>query len=163
MKDKGFSLIELMISITIMAVFFVGATVYYNNFITRQKLDKTKAEIESMIKLASNYARTKQSPVGYNSEVLFTTLLNNSGKLAISVNGTGTTYISNKISEDSVTVTFNPPSLYFWGGSGQLSNNNKPNNPDFFDSNQKADIKITISQGVAETRTIFIDSLGNIQ
>jgi len=149
-------LIELMISVTLIAVFFVGGAIYYNNFITKQKLNKAKAEVESMVRLAANYARTKQAPSG-TDEVRYVRLQKSaSNNIEADINGTPATYFSNKILEDGLEITFNPPLLYFWGGSGQL----RDVNGNFYGSSQTATITIFMNQGIEETRTIIIDSLG---
>ena len=142
-------------------IFFVGGAVYYNNFITRQKIDKAKTDIDSMVNLAANYAKSKQPPSGYAGEVIYVRLQRNvNGNVVADVNGTATTYFSNKVTEDGLTITFNPSILYFWGGSGQLSNDASGS---FYGSNQTASINFSITQGVADTRVTVIDSLGNIK
>jgi len=160
---KAFTLIELMVAISLMIIFSAGGVVYLNNFNSRQKLDKAKTEVESMVRLAQSYAKSKQAPNGSTDEVRYVTLSNSSNKIDASVNGTATTYFSNKILEDGLTITFNPPFLYFWGGTGQLSNDVNDVNPNFFGPNQKATVTISLNQGVADIRTISINSLGGIE
>ncbi len=159
MKKKGFTLIELMVTVSLMIILVGGGVIYLNNFNIRQKLDKAQAEVASTIKLAANFAKVKQSPLGNSDEVNYVRLRVNGLNVEADINGVGTTYFSKNILESGLTVTFNPAILYFWGGSGQLSNDV---NGSFYGATQKADVRISINQGIAETRVIFINSLGGV-
>lgn len=162
MKNSlGFTLIELMISISILAVFITASTVYFNDFNSRQKLNKAEVEVESAVKMASNYAKIRQSPVGDDEKVIFVELSKNvSGKIVATVNGVGATYFASSIVNGGVIVSLNPSTIYFWGGNGKLAADVDGN---FYDADQTARIVVSISEGVAETRTVIINSLGNIQ
>lgn len=161
---KAFTLIELMVAIALVIVFAGSGVVYLNNFNIKQKLDKAEAEMRSMVKMSQNYAKIKQKPVGYNSEVFYVSLTKSaSGNLESKVNGVGSTYFSSKISEIGVTFSIAPTTLYFWGGKGQLSIDNNTLTPTFFGPTETAKITISINQSVAETRTIIINSLGGVE
>ena len=155
---KGFTLIELMVAIALVIIFASSGVVYLNNFNVKQKLDKAKAEVVSMVKMSQNYAKIKQSPVGNSDEVRYVRLRKNGSNIEADINGIGTTYFSNKITENGLTITFN--NLYFWGGTGQLSSDV---NGTFFGPTDQANITITLNQGVSETRVVVINSLGGVE
>ena len=149
-----------MIAVSLVLIVTITGTVYLNNFNTQQKLNQANNEIESMVKLAQNYAKIKQSPVGNSDEVLYVRLKKNGSSIEADINGIGTTYFSNKINESGLTVTFTPSEFYFWGGSGKLS---ADANGTFLDADETFNISIALNQGTSETKTIVINSLGGIQ
>ena len=159
--NKGFTLVELMISITILLVSVMSGTTYFSKFNTRQKLDKNKSEMELMVLQAQNYAAVKQMPNGITGSLKYVELSKNvNGFIEAKVNGIGVSYFSNKITDVDTTITLNPSILYFWGGTGQLS---ADSNGRFYSPDQTANIVISTNVGVAETRTIIINALGGIK
>lgn len=155
---KGFTFIELMVSVSIVAILSVSGTVYLNKMNGQQKLDKAKEEIESAIKLTQNYAKVKQRPTNYTNEVRFTRFQKAaSGKIEADVNGVGETYFSKIILNNGISTTFNP--IYFWGGTGkQVSADGT-----FFGANENSQIVLTLNEDVAQTRVIVIDSFGGVE
>ncbi|PJE66808.1 hypothetical protein COU93_02245 [Candidatus Shapirobacteria bacterium CG10_big_fil_rev_8_21_14_0_10_36_6] len=154
----GFTLIELMVAIALMIIFAGSGVVYLNNFNVKQKLDKAKAEVVSMVKMSQNYAKIKQTPVGNSDEVRYVRLRKNGSNIEADINGIGTTYFSSNITDNGLTITFD--NLYFWGGSGQLSSDV---NGTFFGPTDKVNITITLNQGISETRVVVINSLGGVE
>lgn len=61
-KNPAFTLIELMVSITILLLLTGTAMITMNGFNDRQKTQGVRSEIRSMIELARNYALTMQYP-----------------------------------------------------------------------------------------------------
>jgi len=154
----GFTLIELMVAIALMIIFAGSGVVYLNNFNVKQKLDKAKAEVVSMVKMSQNYAKIKQTPVGNSDEVRYVRLRKNGSNIEADINGIGTTYFSSNITDNGLTITFD--NLYFWGGSGQLSSDV---NGTFLGPTDKVNITITLNQGISETRVVVINSLGGVE
>ena len=154
----GFTLIELMVVIVLVIIFAGSGVVYLNNFNVKQKLDKAKAEVVSMVKMSQNYAKIKQTPVGNSDEVRYVRLRKNGSNIEADINGIGTTYFSSNITDNGLTITFD--NLYFWGGSGQLSSDV---NGTFFGPTDKVNITITLNQGISETRVVVINSLGGVE
>ncbi|PJC79747.1 hypothetical protein CO009_03570 [Candidatus Shapirobacteria bacterium CG_4_8_14_3_um_filter_35_11] len=154
----GFTLIELMVVIALVIIFAGSGVVYLNNFNVKQKLDKAKAEVVSMVKMSQNYAKIKQTPVGNSDEVRYVRLRKNGSNIEADINGIGTTYFSSNITDNGLTITFD--NLYFWGGSGQLSSDV---NGTFFGPTDKVNITITLNQGISETRVVVINSLGGVE
>lgn len=154
----GFTLIELMVAIALVIVFAGSGAVYLNNFNIKQKLDKAEAEVRSMIKMSQNYAKIKQPPVGNSAEVRYVRLRKTGSNIEADVNGIGTTYFSNNITQVGLGITLN--TIYFWGGTGQLSSDA---NGTFFGPTDRVNITITLNQGVSETRVVVINSLGGAE
>lgn len=158
---KGYSLFELIVAVTIVIMVSGGGLIYLNNFLVNQKLDKVYSDVLSAIELSRNYAKVKQFPNGGLGDVRYVELSQTvAGKIVASVSDVGTSYFSKLVTENGVTLTFNPAVLYFWGGSGQLSTDI---NGTFFGPSQKAMVTVAINQGVAVTRTITINYLGNVE
>lgn len=63
-KKPAFTLIELMVSVTIMLLLTGMAMVTMGNFNDRQKAQGVRSEIRSMLELTRNYAQTMQYPEG---------------------------------------------------------------------------------------------------
>lgn len=58
--QTAFTLIELMVAVTIMMLMAGGGVIYLNNFNSRQKLASAKSQVVSALKMAQDYAKTKQ-------------------------------------------------------------------------------------------------------
>lgn len=154
----GFTFIELIVAISILMVTSISGTVYLNKLAGQQKLDRVKTEIESIIKLSQNYAKVKQKPDGYLNEVLYVKIQKlASGTIEADVNGVGTTYFSKNLTENGLTIVFDP--IYFWGGSGKLTTVDGS----FFSPDATSQILITLNQDIAQTRVIIVNSLGGLQ
>lgn len=61
-KKSGFTLIELIITITIIALMAGGGAVSLNSFNARQKVESAKEDVVTNLKLAKNYATSMQLP-----------------------------------------------------------------------------------------------------
>ena len=123
---KGFTLVELIVSIVIISLISGGALVYLNRFNSRQKLEKTKEEVVAAINLAKSYAKGRQLPPdSVEIKLKYVQVqMSSGGYLVVGANGVGSTYFQEKVNENNVlTVGLNPSILYFWPGSGYLSRN----------------------------------------
>lgn len=156
----GFTIIELMIAVSLTLIVTTTGVVYLNNFLSRQKLSKATFEVESMINQAQSYAKIKQPPINFVGQVNYVKLQKAvSGNIEASVNGTGNIYFSNDLGDD-ITLSLSPVTVFFWGGSGHLSTNSTGN---FYNPNQKVHVTVGINQGIAETRVVVINSLGGVE
>jgi Tfp pilus assembly protein FimT len=63
-KKFGFTLVELLVGITIIMLLAVVGTVSLNNFNGRQKIISTKDDLITNLRLARNYATSMQMPSG---------------------------------------------------------------------------------------------------
>lgn len=155
---QGFTFIELVVSISILAVTMVSGSLYLNKFNGHQKLSRVKSEIISTINLAQNYSKIKQNPIDYVGEINFIRLHQSSpGIIEADINGVGTTYFSHNLKANDLVITFNP--IYFWEGSGKLVKADKT----FFGPEEFEIISIFLNQDIAITETIIINSLGRVE
>lgn len=65
MKNKGFTLIELMVSVSIIVVLIGMGAASMSQFYARDKIISAKSEVISVLKMARNYAVTMQFPAEY--------------------------------------------------------------------------------------------------
>jgi prepilin-type N-terminal cleavage/methylation domain-containing protein len=160
MKTNGFTLVELIISISLVLIVAVSGTLYLNSFNEKQKLQKGVTEIQSMVKQAQNFAKVKQPPFGSSDNVKFVQLYKSAaGNIEAKVNDVGATYFSNKIPDVEITFDIDQPVLYFWGGTGDLS---EDNNGTFFGPTKTAEIKIVLNKGISVSEVVVINSFGGI-
>ena len=118
---RGFSLVELIVSIVIISLISGGALVYLNKFNSRQKLEKTKEEVVAAVKLVQSYAKGRQLPQDSTASELKYIKLELSGDMITAVNDVGTSYFSKKVNDSETTVAFSRPEIYFWPGTGRLA------------------------------------------
>lgn len=111
-KIKGFTLVELMIAISIGVVVVTLGVVSINNFFDKQKIDGATADVAGMVRLAKNYAVTMQSPGGYTGTVEYVALTISSTGLITVVPGNnvsgldvGTSYVSKQLETGSLVIS----------------------------------------------------------
>lgn len=159
MKNQGFTLIELMVVITISAMIMGTGMVYFNRFIDRKKLESVQEEVASNLHLAQNYARTRQKPITGGSEVAYVAVTVSGGNLIAQANGVGTTYFVQKLANTDVGVTLLPAILYYWGGNGQLATNASGS---LYGAGITATVIIRSTKEVTGYTRLTIDALGSI-
>jgi len=118
---RAFTLIEVLVAVTIVALISGGALIYLNNFNSKQKLNKSKDEVISALKLAQSYAKTRQLPLDSGlSELDFVQVkINSNGFIEARANSdVGPTYFYNAVNNSEITVTSDPTTIYFLGNSG---------------------------------------------
>lgn len=120
---NAFTFIELMVVITVGAVVMGTGMIYLNRFNSRQGLESVKEEAVSNLRLAQNYAKTRQAPIGSSENLIYVEVRIVGDNLVAGINGVGTTYFGQKLANTGIGISLNPPVLYFWGGSGQLAVN----------------------------------------
>ena len=158
---RAFSLVEILVSVTILAVISGGALVYLNSFNSQQKLNKGRDEVVLAIKLAQSYAKTRQLPVGSDeTELRYVQLQIKDGNLVAGANGIGSTYFSIRIGNEGIGVSISPQVIYFWAGNGfwvkdELGTLNS--------NNEKAEVTIEQKNIIISQEKIEINSLGQIQ
>ena len=143
---SAFTLIEILVSMTILALISGGGLVYLNNFNTRQALNKSKDDVVSSIKLARSYAKTRQVPFGSAETELKYVQFQMVGKnLVAGANGIGSTFFNMVATNNSIGVSSIPVIIYFWGGNGFLAKDS-----------------LGTMFGVGETVSIFVQSRNNL-
>ncbi len=111
--SKGFTLIELMISITILTLTIGGGMVYLNNFNASQKIQTTKSNLISILKQARSFANTSQLPKNPGSDPLRCVMvtIDNSGLATIKTEY-GSVYLTKQVADSNVTITLTNQSNY---------------------------------------------------
>jgi len=100
---KGFSLVELLVVVTVMMVMAGGALVYINDFNAKQKMESTKKELVSSLRLARNYAVTNQ--MGDVDSLEYVQVEIADGVMEAWPNGVGSSYFSKELSPIGVGVS----------------------------------------------------------
>ena len=115
--DKGFTLIELMVAITIGMLVVSFGSVSLNNFYENQKVESTKQELIANLRLARNYAITNQFPTDSSTDTdRVAVSITDAGLMTVGTQtsgnvGTGYNFFSKDITPKGVGVTFYGPNL----------------------------------------------------
>lgn len=126
--DFGFTLVELIVTVTVILVLTGVGAMSLNNFNGVKELETTREEVGSYIKLARNLAITKQLPnEASNLEYVKVTITSN--EIAIEgVDSNGQVFNSSPYSKIKLNlnknVTLLPSSFGFLKSSGRLTDNN---------------------------------------
>lgn len=165
MMNRAFTLIELLISFTILSVISGGALVYLNKYNAKQNLDKSTEEVINYVKLAQSYAKTRQFPpgnTGTNLRYIQVSVGSNGNIVALANGGVGSSFYNSTVCKNNNTIAVgtSPPVLYFWGGSGFLAKSTSGN---MFSGDEKAKIYIQSSNDVEGYNVVEINSLGQIE
>ncbi|MEK7527851.1 MAG: prepilin-type N-terminal cleavage/methylation domain-containing protein [Patescibacteria group bacterium] len=155
----GFTFIELMVVITIGMMVMGTGMVFFNRFNERQKLKSVQEEVVSNLRLAQNFAKSRQRPAGGSENVVYVEVRVISGNLVAGINGVGTTYFSQKLVNTGIGVTLSPAVLYYWGGNGQLATNVSGS---LYGAGATATVIIRSSKEVSGYSSLTIDALGSI-
>lgn len=113
--NKGFTLIELIVAITIVMLVVGFGTVSLNNFFENQKVESTRQELIANLRLARNYAITNQFPINSSADTdRVAVSIDNAGLMTVGTqtsgnNDTGYTFFSKDITPKGVGVTFYGP------------------------------------------------------
>ncbi len=133
-----------------------------NNFNGSQKINGTKNELISSLKLARNYAATMQLPEGVsktNNVLNYVQVdINANGHIAAVAMDVGTSYFSKDVSPDGVNVVINPPSATIKFASYKGSSIG--GDPSVMGG--AIDVIISSTEGVGDTEVIHINSSGLI-
>jgi len=158
MKHKvGFTLVELLIAITIGMVLVGFGSMSLSGFYEKQKVKSTSQELLSDLRLARNYALTNQFPTDSSADTdRVAVFIDNNGFMVAGTQtsgnyDTGNTFFSKDITPKGVGVTFRGPDgtsiIRFSVTDGRLIGGTA---------------SITINNGVGVTRVIKIDESGLI-
>lgn len=162
---KGFSLVELLVVIGIMMVLTVTGVVYINSFNSRQKIESTRHEITTRLRLARSLAVTAQLPAGSGAELRLRYVavsFNSGGVMTARVNGVGDSYFSYDVSPSGIGVTLVPPrDIWFLAGEGKLVKNSGGNIVPL-DTNETSGIRISSNEGIGDTLWVIVDYSGRI-
>lgn len=160
---KGFSLIELMVVTAIIAVLLGGTIIYFNQSKSVQKLGATKSELTASLRMARNYARTLQVPVGFVGNLVYVGVsLSTGGVMRIYPASSGgespLSYFSRDISPDGVNISVNPSEIFFAAYDGKLLKNDGGIVPR--GAGEVVTIVISSSEGIGSTESVRINAMG---
>jgi len=155
---KGYSLIELLVSITIILVLTGIGVTSFSNLSKTKKVITVKNELSSLIKLSRNLAITRQLPNGSLGLDYIQVALSGRNLVVkgIRTDGVSETHFTKSIDNDmngvGVTVTSNLATFGFERGTGRLVNGSGAfiNGP------------LTVTLRYGSTDTIVINDLGII-
>jgi prepilin-type N-terminal cleavage/methylation domain-containing protein len=159
---RAFTLLEILVSVTIVALISGGALVYLNKFNSQQFLNKSKDEVVSAMKLAQSYAKTRQLPFGFGeTELNFVQVkISENGFLELRANSDiGPTYSSLLVNSGAISVGSTPAIIYFWAGDGRLSRDTFGTS---YGSDEKATLYVRAGGDVNDYVKIEIDAMGQI-
>ena len=159
---RGFTLVELIVSIVIVSLISGGAMVYLNRFNSRQKLEKTKDEVVTSIKLAQSYAKGRQLPSNSaEPELKYVKLeLNGNFVTAYANEDAATSYFSKTVNNSETLVSFSESPIFFWSGSGRLAKNGTD---EFYGENETEKVTVSYSAEETERYEIIINAMGQIK
>jgi len=106
-KSRGFTLIELMVTVLLMGLVITVGAVSLSKFGSSQKLEEAREGLISSLRLARNYAVTGQRIAGAAPDLVYVTLVVAAdGCVNVYQNDTpARSYLNKDISPDGVTIT----------------------------------------------------------
>jgi prepilin-type N-terminal cleavage/methylation domain-containing protein len=162
---KGFTLIELLVSISILMLLTGGVLVYFNNFNSRQKIEASRIELIGNLKLARNYAVSRQSAKdGGDLEYVYVNIRDVEGQSKVlAEDQDGEKYFDKFLNEGTPKVFVNDVtgvSFCFEVYSGRTK---KYESGSCSTDNIDSDLEIVLqSEAVGETKIVVINSSGLI-
>lgn len=159
---KGFSLVELLVVVTVSLVLISGALVYIGSFSIRQKLNTTREEVVANLRLARSYAMAYQ-PVG-GEALKYVEVSFEDGVMEVVANkgmASETEYFSKEIGDDQVAVE-SDGSLLFLAYEGKLVRLNG-SSLESLGVDEKIIITITVTDKEVYTDVIEVKSSGLIE
>jgi prepilin-type N-terminal cleavage/methylation domain-containing protein len=115
---QGFSLIELMVVVSIIGVISVGSMVMMNNFGSKQRVLAVKDGLTSSLNMARNYAVTMQNTA--ETSLIYVRFNVTPGGVVTVTSDVGGTYFTKDVSSDDVTISAGPNPILFESYSGKL-------------------------------------------
>lgn len=158
---RAFTLIEILVSVTIVAVISGGALVNLNKYSSRQRLQKSVGEVNSALKLAQNYAKTRQLPIGSGETDLkyIRVFIKDDKYMVAEANGVGSTYFHILVNTDEIEVGSTPAEIFFWSGNGRLVGDTIGT---VYASSEKATFYVRANSDITNYGKIEVSSLGQV-
>lgn len=163
---RGFTLIELMVTVTI-GIIMVGVGISsMNTYLAKEHLSAARNDILSSIQMARNYAITTQNQSSFAQQLDYVAVtLTAAGQLTVwpvnLISGSGPSYFTKDVSNDDVVLTpINYQSLLFSVPEGKLL---VPDGSAPVDIGTTVMVRISSIEGIADTMSISIGAGGKIQ
>jgi prepilin-type N-terminal cleavage/methylation domain-containing protein len=157
---RAFTLVEILVSVTIVALISGGALLTMNKYSSRQRLIKSVETVQSSLKLAQNYAKTRQLPVGSSEvDLEYIHVFMDGDYLMADANGVGSTYFYTLVENSEIIVGSVPTDIYFWAGSGRLA---KDIGGTAYEINEKATFYVGATGDINNYGKIEVDSMGQV-
>jgi type II secretory pathway pseudopilin PulG len=169
MKNKklGFNLIEVLVAVGIIMLLTGGILVYFNDFNSRQKIEGARIELIGNLKLARNYAVTRQKTKdGGELEYVYVSVENdnetNQAKVLVK-DQDKIDYFDKFLSEGKPEVEVDVGTEFcFEAYSGEVKQYDEIAGA-CQDDAIESDVSITLSsEAVGDTKTVIINSSGLI-
>jgi len=164
-KRKGFTFIELLISISIIMLLVSGVMASFNNFAVKNKLDNAKEEVMSNLRLARSYAVSMQgAELTAGSDLKYVKVEMSTDGVMTSKMDSGQQYFGRDLTPAEMTVVMTPNPLLFGayeGKAAKLSGGNLQ----FFNigTGETASIVLTLETDLGgDSRTIIVNAAGVI-
>ncbi|MBI2465334.1 type II secretion system protein [Candidatus Shapirobacteria bacterium] len=164
----GFTLVELMVVITIGIVITGGAMVSVTKYVAKEKLVQAASEVVSMVDLARNMAIINQVTAGFTNLDYVAVTLTSSGVVSVfpvnNISGVGSSLVTKKIGSGGIVFSsLNLGGLQFAAGSGKLVGKNPSPSYQSYPLPPTTNVGITISSTeVSETQQIIISPFGGV-
>lgn len=158
-RNFGFSLIELMVVMTIIGIVSGGSIVYLNNFNAKQRTLATKNELTSALKTARSYAVTMQNTGGGTLKYVRVNVT--AAGVVTVTSDVGGTYFTKNIATSGVGVTALTNPLLLEGYTGKLVTSVGGTQAPFA-YNQNGTYIITSAESTGTTVVVTVGPLGQI-
>lgn len=163
---KGFNLVEVLVAVAIIMLLTGGILVYFNDFNSRQKIEGARIELIGNLKLARNYAVTRQKPEGEadDLEYVYVSVENdietNQSKILVKDQG-GIDYFEKFLSEGKPEVEVETDVEFcFEAYSGEVKEYDEIGGGCQEDGIEQNLSIILQSEAVGDTKTVIINSSG---
>lgn len=157
--ERGFTLIELTVAITILGVLIAGSLVYINRFNSRQKLNAVREEIVAYLRMARDYAISLQNPDG--DDLTYVKVDFEDGMMKAWPNGIGSTYFAKEVAPAGVAVSMDSD-LLFSAYEGKVMMLDVGNSLVPVDIGETVTISVAMEGDLSSSTTIKISSSGLI-
>jgi len=159
---QGFSLVELLVVVSIVLLLAGGAFVYINDFNAKQKMESTRKEVVANLRLARSYALTGQKSGSDDLNYVEIRISQDGLMEAWPNEDVGSSYYSVDVSPIGVGISVVPDeSLFFKAYEGKMLKR-VDSVLVSFPVDQTVKVVIASGEGVGETRVVEIKSSGMI-
>ena len=158
-KNSGFSFVEVLVVIVLMAILVAGGNWYFSQYSGRKAVDQAISIIASQIEIARSHAKTNRIPAGQVQKINYVSVLLDDNGLTL-VSDIGTTYSRVDINQQQVDIT-SLANCDLCFGAGVVSLVDESNQPRTFD--YVVEVRVELVSDPEVYKQIAIDSSGLIR